>query len=636
MRSKMILTFLLTGSLLLSACSNTPSQSLDNSSSSSSLSDNAQFASLFSDRDMEIGYDTSSAAQISLTGSGASCDSDAVTIDGSTVTITDEGTYILSGQLDNGMVIVNAEETDKVQLVLDNVEIANATSAAIYIPSADKVFSTMADGSDNTLKNGGTYTAIDDNNIDSVIFSKSDLTLNGTGSLTIEATAGHGVVSKDDLVVTSGTYTITAASHGLCGKDSVAIADGVFVLNTGKDGVQSDNTEDSEKGYVYLAGGDYTITAQGDGFSASSWMQVDGGSYTITTGGGSANGETHTDTMMPGGMGKGQWNRDSATGERPQPPEGTEFPGNNAAPDGTQPMERPEGENFSADTQSENSSEESQTADDTPSTKGFKAGTTLTIGDGSFTMDCADDGFHSNGDLVYLNGTAQISTGDDALHADGALTVENGTIDIVTCYEGLEGTTVTILDGNIQMVASDDGINAAGDAVSGSQSMYISIEGGTITIDAGGDGLDSNGDLIMSGGTVFVSGSQQGADSPLDYDGSATITGGTLIGTGMSAMMQNFGDASTQGSILLTVNNQEAGSTISVSDSSGNTIASWTAPKSYNSVIISSPQLTAGNTYTITTGSDTTQITLDSLIYGNSNGRPGGGMGGRGQHTPAQ
>lgn len=260
-------------------------------------------STLFSDRDREIGYDEESAAHITLTGTGAETDSDAVSVEGSTVTITDEGVYILTGSLEDGWVVVNADDTDKIQLVLDGVSIAHADGAAIYVPSADKVFITTAAGSANALENGGSYTAMDDNNIDGVIFSKCDLTLNGAGSLSIQAAEGHGVVSKDDLVVASGSYTITAASQGLSGKDSVAIADGTFVLDTGKDAIQSDNTEDADKGYVYLAGGDYTITSQGDGVSASGWLWVAGGSYTVSTGGGSENGEDHTQAQTPGDMG---------------------------------------------------------------------------------------------------------------------------------------------------------------------------------------------------------------------------------------------------------------------------------------------------------------------------------------------
>lgn len=185
-------------------------------------------ADLFTDRDFEVGYDESTSAIITLNGDSAQCSSNAVEISGTTVTIKDEGTYILRGTLNDGMIIVNADKKDKPQIVLDNVTINSDTSAPIYILQADKVFITMAANSENTLSNGGTFTAIDDNNIDSVIFSKDDLTLNGNGTLTITSPAGHGIVSKDELTITSGTYAITSASHGIAGKDNVCITNAIF------------------------------------------------------------------------------------------------------------------------------------------------------------------------------------------------------------------------------------------------------------------------------------------------------------------------------------------------------------------------------------------------------------------------
>lgn len=231
MKKRAILALFLSAAVLLSGCStnNTSSTTASQNSSSASGTESegtivlttVDTSQMFSDRDLEIGYDEETSAKIELSGNSAACDSDAVQISGSTVTITDEGTYILSGTLSDGTIIINAGDTDKVQLVLDGVDINSSTSAAIYVIEADKVFLTTASGSENRLSNGGTYVAIDENNIDAVIFSKSDLTLNGAGTLTIQAAAGHGVVSKDDLVLTSGTYHITAASHGLSGKDSV-------------------------------------------------------------------------------------------------------------------------------------------------------------------------------------------------------------------------------------------------------------------------------------------------------------------------------------------------------------------------------------------------------------------------------
>ena len=656
MKKHYLMSLLLTAAALVSGCQTAEASDATGQTALVTPSD------MFTDRDLEVGYDETTAAVITLSGSTISCDSDAVTIDGSTVTITDEGTYILSGTLEDGMLIVDAEETDKIQLVLNGASIHCEDCAALYIRQAGKVVVTTAADSQNTLSGGETFTQLDDNNIDGVIFSKADLTLNGLGTLTVDSPAGHGVVTKDDLVVTSGTYVITATGQGLSGKDSVRIADGTFTLTTGKDAIQSDNTEDTDKGFVYLAGGSFTITAEGDGLSASSWMQVYDASCTITTGGGSANGETHTSDAAPGGMGGGKGGRmPLADGSAPtdgstQPPE---RPSGEMPQDGMQPpadlpqaaapTDTAAASDTAADTAATADSTASTEADttDTVSTKGLKAGTSLTILGGSFTMDCADDAFHTNGNLTVSGGTASIQTGDDAFHADNALTISDGDIDISTSYEGLEGLTVTVSGGDINVVASDDGVNAAGgadqsglggngqDQFAAESGVFITISGGNLTLNAGGDGLDSNGDLTVSGGTVYVSTKDGSADSALDYNGNASITGGTMIGIGSSGMAQNFGDTSTQGAILLSVDAQAAGSTISISDSTGNVLASWEAPQAFSSVVISCPGLEADGTYTVTAGTSSTEVTLDGFLYGSGgmNHGMGGNRGSRSEPT---
>ena len=240
-------------SLSFSSC--TQGNLSDNRSSSSVPSSGVSTVSalqsdddMFTDRDKEIGYDENTAIAIALNDNSTVCDSQQVNISGNVVTITSGGTYLLSGSLTDGRIVVDAANTDKLQLILDGVDINCDTSAAIYIKQADKVFITLADGSQNTLTNQQDFVAIDDNNIDAVIFSKDDLTLNGTGTLTIRAAYGHGIVSKDDLVITSGTYIVTAASHALSGKDSVRVADGTFTLTAGKDGIHAENADDSSLG----------------------------------------------------------------------------------------------------------------------------------------------------------------------------------------------------------------------------------------------------------------------------------------------------------------------------------------------------------------------------------------------------
>ena len=529
MKRKVVLAFLLTGALVLSGCSKT-NNSNETSSGSTSTDSSAQgidVSNMFSDRDKEIGYDEENSTVIKLSDDSTTCDSDAVQISGNTVTIIDEGTYILSGTLTDGMVIVDAEDTDKVQLVLDGVDITSAESAATHVREADKVFITTASDSQNTLTNGGTYTAIDDNNIDAAIFSKSDLTLNGAGSLTITAKAGHGVVSKDDLVLTSRTYQIDAASHGLSGKDSVRIASGSYTIVSGKDGIHAENADDTSLGFVYLADGTFDITSDGDGISAGNWLQADGGVYTVKAGGGSENVQKSD----------GEWQ-------------------------------------FGPGQQTESTD---TTEEDTVSMKAIKAAGELILKGGKYSLDSADDTIHSNANITISDGEFTLASGDDGIHADSATTISGGTIDITESYEGIEGLSIDI-----------------------------------------------------TGGETYVSGPTNDGNSALDYNGTGTVTGGIFIAAGSSGMAENFGDSSTQGVMMVTVNSQAAGSAVSLSDSSGNELVSWTPEKEYTSVIISCPEITTGQEYTLTTGSDTTQITMDSIVYGSGSGmggNPGNGGG---------
>lgn len=499
MKKTAILSLFLVILFSLSAC-NTAGNSEEAESSSSGISQTETVESvstessseMFTDRDMEIGYDEETSAHITLSGTSASSDSDAVQISGTTVTITDEGTYILSGTLNDGMIVVSAEDTDKIQLVLDNVEITNSTSAAIYVLEADKVFITTASGSENTLTNGGEYVAIDDNNIDAVIFSKSDLTLNGAGTLTINAAAGHGVVSKDDLVLTSGTYNITAASHGLSGKDSVRIANGTYTITSGKDGIQAENTDDTSLGFLYIAGGTFTITADGDGMSAGACLQIEDGSFTITTGEGSASVTMTTDTMDFGQPGDFQ-------------------------------------------------NQTTTTEDDTASQKGIKADGAITITGGSFVTDTVDDSIHSNSDILITGGEFELKTGDDAIHSDTAVTIQSGDFTIAYCYEGIEGLSVTIDDGTFDITSVDDGINAGGgtdssgfgggrpgqEQFASSSDSFITINGGNFVIISTGDCVDSNGALTINGGTLDLTCNGSG-NTTIDCDGSYTNNGGDV------------------------------------------------------------------------------------------------------------
>lgn len=236
---------------------------------------------MFTDRDREVGYDESECTKITLQGESAQADSGNVETDGSVVTITEEGNYILTGQL-QGQIIIDADKTDKIRLVLDGAEISCPGSAALYVRQADKVFVTTAVGSENVLETTGEYENIDEYNIDGAVFSREDITFNGEGMLRAVSGEGNGIACKDDLVIASGSYEITAGKHGLEGKDSVRIANGDVTINAREDGIHSGNDEDDTVGYTYIAGGNLTLSAGDDGIHSDTELVVTGGEINVT------------------------------------------------------------------------------------------------------------------------------------------------------------------------------------------------------------------------------------------------------------------------------------------------------------------------------------------------------------------
>lgn len=630
---------------------------------------------MFTNRDKEIGYDEESAIAINLSDGASTADSDSVVIDGDTITITEEGTYILSGSLTNGQIVVEAENA-KVQLVLDNADISCETSAAIYVKDADKVFITTTDESTNTVCTSGEFEAIDDNNIDAAIFSKSDLTLNGAGSLEVTCPNGHGILSKDDLVITSGEYVVDAGKHALSGKDSVRIAGGIFDLTAGRDGIHSENTDEEEKGFVYIENGSFTITSDGDGIDASYVVEIVDGSFDITAGGGYENGEVHTDNDMMGGFGNmGGQMPDGSTGEGNAPsdmtpPDGSTGQGNGPSgmtpPDGSTGEENAPsgttnsgtdsttttsadnttdeedtgdsadaaasaGAENSADTASSTDTAETSDSDSSTSTKGIKADGTLQILGGDYNINSADDAFHTNSTLEIRDGNMEIATGDDGMHADDTLVISDGDINITESYEGIEGLTITIDGGNISIVSSDDGLNAAGgadssgfggmgtDMFASNDDIWIEINGGYLYILAGGDGVDSNGNLTINGGEVYIDGPSDGGNSAIDYgdNAAAYINGGTVVAVGSSDMVEAFDDSSEQAVMSVSVSAGSAGDEIKLLDSDGNELISFTAAKTYDAVIITTADMAQGETYTLVTGDDETTVEMTSSVYSN-------------------
>lgn len=249
---------------------------------SANTADESSENELFSDRDLSGEYDSEGAVKIQLNKTGIDCSDEGVEISGSNATITKAGTYILSGTLDNGSIIVDADKEDKVQLVLSGVTINSDTFAAIYIRQADKVFVTLDEGTENILSSSGAFSQIDDNEVDAAIFSKDDITVNGKGTLKINCAAGNGISGKDEVTITGGVIEIEAAKHAIRAKDSLAIADGSFKLVSDNDGLHAKNGDDDSLGNIYITGGDFNIQVADDAIHANSLLQIDGGTFEIT------------------------------------------------------------------------------------------------------------------------------------------------------------------------------------------------------------------------------------------------------------------------------------------------------------------------------------------------------------------
>ena len=567
----------------LDSFSKTTTETSSESSSSATGITYLDADDMFTDRDKEVGYDEDTATAITLSDDASSCDSSSVTISNNTITITDEGTYLLTGSLSDGQVIVDADDK-KVQLVLDSVNINCDTSAALYVKAADKVFVTLASDSENSLSNTSDFVAIDDNNIDAVIFSKDDLTLNGSGTLTVTAKYGHGIVSKDDLVITSGTYQITAAKHALSGKDSVRIADGVLTLDAGTDGIHSENTDNDAKGFIYIANGDISITADSDGFDAEETLQVDGGNIEVAAGDDGLHADG--DLIITDGTINVTKSYEGLEGMTVTVEDGdisvvSSDDGINAAGDGTSeessqsgtPPEKPDG------------SDSTEDRPEPPS--GFDKN------DNSSANSNSDSNSDSKpADLPDGNGGPGGGNGGPG-GGDGAPGGGNG---------GPGGGNGAPGGGN---GGPGGGMEEATDY------NLIQISGGKIYINANGDGIDSNGNLTVTGGEIYVDGPTSGGDGALDCSGTALISGGTVIAVGSSGMAENFDSSSAQGSMITTVSDSMITGDITLTDSEGNTIVSYSPSKEYSSVAISCVDLKEGETYTLVAGDTSTSVSLN-------------------------
>lgn len=424
-------------------------------------------------------YTTANATLISLTDSSATAKGKytGYEIDGTDVSITAAGTYVFSGDCDNGSITVKKGVTG-VTIVLNGLTLTNDDSAAITMNKTAEASLIAAAGTTNTVAD---TEGSSDENAAVKVKSGAALAIGGKGTLTVDGNAKNGIKGAADAVITVAEVklNINAADDGLSCDDELNITGGTLSITAGGDAVKaSPDTGDTENpdttslGNVTISGGTLTLNAAADGIQADGDLTISGGTFDVTANGG------HTTALT----------------------------------------------------------------DDSASCKGFKAGKTLTVTGGTLTVDSADDALHASTDVTISGGTLTLATGDDGVHADndlvigtkGASSTSMPRINITASYEGLEGTTVTVYSGDIDVAASDDGVNAANSTLGEHSDKYaINIAGGDLYIDAGSDGLDSNNDINITGGKVEVYGADAMMDAAIDYDGTFTLSGGTLFGAGM-------------------------------------------------------------------------------------------------------
>ena len=597
------------------------------------------------------------------------------------VKITSGGIYTLQGQLTEGQIEVDAKAN--VTLILNGISISCSDGAAINITNSQHTHIYLAEGSENIVTSGEEVEISSNEEIEAdgaAIYSRDDLSFSGSGSLTVNGYINNAVATTDNLVILSGNITANRVNNGLKGKDSVTILNGNINLLSGNDGIKANN---EEVGVINITDGNITVKSYGDGISAERDLSISGGEINIDARGDLVSedgqntdipGEIPTGDFTPGDMpaegsqpgnSQGKFNPGNFKGDGgdasnmtlPEKPDGDtgtppENPDNDTAgrqqtEKGTMPQmpdsssEQAGGEEISKQKGNRPAGGfggmEEQGHEAPAEAKGIKAGTGLIISGGKITVKSADDSLHSNGTITITGGEITLASGDDGIHAEDSVLIADGTITITQSYEGIEGHIITVDGGQIDLTASDDGFNAGGDA---SVSMpAITINNGNIYVNAQGDGLDSNGDLIFNGGFVTVDGPTSGGDSALDVGtengGKMLAEGGTVIAAGSASMVENFDSSSSQPSITLyTDSTRRRGTVVTVANSSGKEIISYTSKKYFSGVVITGELFEKGETYTVTVGEESYEFTIDETV--NSNKTETGGFGNMGQMPTAQ
>ncbi|MEA5027036.1 MAG: carbohydrate-binding domain-containing protein [Erysipelotrichaceae bacterium] len=542
--------------LMLAGCSLTKTDTSD-SGTDSSASSNEITTTIDQTINTEYtDWEDENPIYINLSDDGITADSmTGISIDGLIITINRAGTYVFTGTLSDGQIIVEATSDEDVRIVLNNVNIYSSDSAPIYIKQAQDATITLAEGSINYLSDSTVYTLDSDEEPTATIFSKDDLKINGTGTLNITANYNNAIQSKDDLFILSGTINITAVDDGIVGKDSVRIAAGIITVNAQKDAIKSTNASDTTKGYILINGGEFNLTSGGDGLAAETEVVINEGTFNIIT-----NGNGLSDTTSYKGI-------KAVTG----------ITINNG--------------NFNI-----------TSADDSIHSNG-----TIIINNGTFSITSDDDGIHADTAITINNGIIDITKSYEGIESAG-ITINGGTINVTASDDGIN------VAGGVDQ-SSQNGRQGQNSFTS-TATMLLTVNGGYVTVIANGDGIDVNGSIVITGGEIYVNGPTANDNGALDYDGTLDISGGILLAIGSTGMAQTPSSSSTQYSLAVTLSaNQTAGTKITLQDEEGNTIFEYTALKPFASIILSLPDLSTDTPYTILLNdTEFTTVSLSGVV----------------------
>ena len=521
-------------------------------------------------------WDASKAIQIALQGNSISASGTGVTVTGTIARITAPGTFRLSGSLTDGQIIVNSTTQGTVKLILDNVDLRSSTSAPIYIMAADKTVIILADNSRNSIADAKTYALpANTNEPNAAIFAKSDLTIYGNGTLTVDGNYQDGITSKDGLIIASGTLTVKSADDGIRGKDYIVVKNGTFTINAQGDGLKSDNAEDATRGYVSIQNGTFNITSGADAIQAHTNLLVANGKFTLISGGG------HSSRIAADASAKGIKAISNV---------------------------KIDGGTFTIDT-----------ADDA-----LNSNNNLIVNAGTFTISTGDDGLHADKTLVINGGTINITKSYEGIESEN-ITINNGDIHVVSSDDGLNGAGGK--DGSGTLPGPGIGGGPGGVRPGGGMpgrggfmptgNYHLYINGGYIAIDAKGDGIDINGSIEMTNGTVLVNGPTENMNGAIDYDAGFKLTGGFIVAVGSSGMAQAPDETSTQNSLLLNLTSaQAAGTLVRIQSADGKDLVTFKPTKTFQSIAVSSPGLVKGTTFDVYLGGGSTGTLKDSLYQG--------------------